>query len=84
MLYYLLLCKSLTYAQRSARVLEQSGITVTVSKVPQSVSIQGCAYCVKVSERKVREAINLLRQAGLAPGRAFTLNADGTAKEVGL
>ena len=36
--YCLIMCRSLTYAQRSSQVLERAGITATVLKAPQSVS----------------------------------------------
>ena len=45
--YCLILCRSLTYAQRSSRVLERAGITAVVRKAPLSVSKTGCTYCVK-------------------------------------
>lgn len=44
--YCLIMCRSLTYAQRSSQVLERAGITATVLKAPQSVSKTGCTYCV--------------------------------------
>ena len=46
--YCLIMCRSLTYAQRSSQVLERAGITATVLKAPQSVSKTGCTYCVKL------------------------------------
>ena len=46
--YCLILCRSLTYAQRSSRVLERAGITAVVHKAPLSVSKTGCTYCVKL------------------------------------
>ena len=44
--YCLILCRSLTYAQRSSRVLERAGITAVVRKAPLCVSKTGCTYCV--------------------------------------
>ena len=71
MSYYLLMCKSLTYAQRMARTFERYGITAIVTKGPQSLSAQGCAYCVKISERRLPEAVRAMRDSGLGPVKIF-------------
>ena len=47
MVYYLLICRSLTYAQRTAKALEHAGITAILTKVPLHISPDGCGYCVQ-------------------------------------
>lgn len=81
MLHYLIMSRSLTYAQRSARLLERSGITAAVAKAPQLVSGNGCGYCVSVSYKNGRRAVEILEEAGLYTGKAYVLGADGTARE---
>jgi rhodanese-related sulfurtransferase len=83
-IYYLLICRSVTYAQRAARALERAGITAIVSRVPQAVAIDGCAYCVKVSGYNISGALVAIKQAGLYPVRVFARYADGNLSEVGL
>ena len=73
----LLSCRSLTYAQRSTRVLERAGITATVSRLPRSVSERGCGYCVIVAPRHLDRALERLSAAGLSPKRVFIRDADG-------
>ena len=41
MTQYLLMCRSLTYAQKSVKLLERSGITAAVVKAPQGLSSSG-------------------------------------------
>lgn len=82
MLHYLIMCKSLTYAQRAARVLEHSGITVVITKVPQHLAGEGCTYSVRVSERRLTDALSALKSAGLGSNRIFLQNADGEIREV--
>ncbi len=82
MLRYLIMCRSLTYAQRSARALENAGITAVVAKAPQGVSNAGCAYCVKVSERRLNEALSVLKRAGLSPTRVFLQKDSGEVSEI--
>ncbi|HNX99310.1 MAG TPA: DUF3343 domain-containing protein [Oscillospiraceae bacterium] len=84
MLHYLIMTRSLTYAQRAARLLERAGITAAVIKAPQSVSVNGCAYCVSVSYKHGPRAVKLLDEADLRSGRIFLQEADGTLREAKL
>ena len=78
---YLLTCRSLTYAQRGARVLERAGITATVSRVPKNISINGCAYGIVVAARHKEKAIALLTRGGLPPEKVFLRREDGMVTE---
>ena len=51
MVYYLIVCRSLTYAQRTASALERAGITAHILRSPKMISGKGCSHSVKVSER---------------------------------
>ena len=82
MLNYLIICRSLTYAQKAARVLERAGITAIVTKAPQGTVKEGCAYCVKVSERRLTDALQALKNADLGSGRVFMQNPAGELREV--
>ncbi len=84
MVYYLLICRSLTYAQRTAKALEHAGITAIVTKVPLSISPDGCGYCVKVSSKNVSNALIALKNAELYPIKIYVLYADGNYGEVSL
>ena len=74
---YLIRCRSLTYAQRIAKTLERSGITAIVSKTPQYISDEGCGYCVKLSGKRLSDALFVLKSAGLQPGAIFVRGEDG-------
>ena len=82
MLHYLIMCKSLTYAQRAARVLEHIGISVVITKVPQGLAGEGCTYSVKVSERRLADALEALKNAGFKSNRVFLQTAAGEIREV--
>ena len=82
MLQYLLMCRSLTYAQRASRLLERSGITAIVSKIPKSAAGSGCNYCIKVSEKRLTSALEILNTSGLGPSRIFVMSHDGSVSEV--
>ena len=84
MVYYLIVCRSLTYAQRTAAVLERAGITARILRAPTSIAGERCSYAVKVSERRLAESLVLLNRAGLPPKGVFITEADGSYREVWL
>lgn len=84
MVYYLIICRSLTYAQRTAQALERTGISAHILRSPKSISGEGCSHSVKVSERNLTDALLVLNRVGLAPKRVFVQGSDGSYKEVRL
>ena len=84
MLYYLIVCRSLTYAQRTAAALERTGITARVLRSPKSIAGEGCSHSVKISQRSLPEALLVLQRADLAPKRNFITAGAGSYQEVEL
>ena len=84
MVSYLILCRSLTYAPRTAGVLERSGIKGRVARLPHSIAGEGCGYCVRVGEHSFDGALRSLREDGMSPKRVYRENADGSFVEVTL
>lgn len=82
MVYYLITCRSLTYAQRAARALERSGITAIVARPPTGFVESGCAYSLKVSEKHFQNALMILNSEGLKYKKVFLLKDDGTGTEI--
>ena len=82
MVYYLIVCRSLTYAQRTARVLERAGISGYIMRAPKLISGEGCSDCVKVAERWLAPALKVLNREGLGPKRVFLQNEEGSYSEV--
>ena len=84
MLYYLIVCRSLTYAQRTAAALERVGIAARVLRSPRSISGEGCSNSVKISQRSLTQALQVLQRAGLSPKRVYITAGDGSYEEVAL
>lgn len=82
MVSYLILCRSLTYAQRTARILEQAGISGHVMRTPRSIAGEGCGYCVKISEQWLSKALALLRREGLGPKQVYIQTGENSFREV--
>ena len=84
MLYYLIVCRSLTYAQRTAAAVERTGLTARVLRSPKSIAGEGCSHSVKISQRSLPEALLVLQRADLAPTRIFITAGAGSYQEVEL
>ena len=84
MIDYLILCRSLTHAQRSASVLERSGISARVMRCPKEISSEGCSHCVRIGYRTFAKALGILLQSGLEPKHVFERDGSGGFQEVEL
>ena len=84
MVYYLIICRSLTYAQRTASVLERVGITAHILRAPRAIAVEGCSHGVKIAQRRLPDALVALNRASLTPQRVFIMEADGSYQEVRL
>ena len=82
MLFYLIICRSLTYAQRTAAILERVGITARVLRSPKSIDAEGCSHAVRISERSLSVALKLLAKEEMMPKRVFVITAEGMYREV--
>ncbi|MBE6949160.1 MAG: DUF3343 domain-containing protein [Ruminococcaceae bacterium] len=82
MINYLLICRSLTYAQRTAKALERAGIAAIVNRTPSEIASEGCGYCVKIPERRLSETLVLLKNHELSPSRIYMMFSDGRLTEV--
>ena len=81
MTQYLILCRSLTHAQRSARLLERSAITATVVKAEAGLSTGGCRYAVQLY-RHFNDAIRILRDANMIKGKIYRRVDGGSYEEI--
>ncbi len=79
---YLIMCRSLTYAQKAARVLERNGINVGIRRAPQELSGAGCSYTVSIRANKAIKAVEILRKENLLQGRIFETDENGNIREV--
>ena len=80
MVEYLLICRSLTYAQRTGAVLERVGIRTRIRRAPKAASAEGCGYAVTIAERDLTHALTVLKSASLSPKRIF-LRREGEAEQ---
>ena len=80
MVHYIIICRSLTYAQRTAKVLERAGITAIVMRPPEDIMGEGCTYGVKLRQRNLAQALKLLKDAGMSHGKVYLLRPNGSVE----
>lgn len=79
---YIFMCRSLTYAQSAARVLEKNAVSAAIRKAPSGLSGNGCSYSVSVSYARGTAAAGILRREGLLQGKVYLRHDDGSYTEV--
>ena len=79
--FYLFSLRSITTAQRMQQILERTGIKAGIQRAPAMLSQKGCAYVLRVSAVRYRDALDLLKQQGMSPVGIFAYQ-NGTYQEV--
>ncbi len=81
-MYYLIMCRSLTYAQRIFHALERAGIPARLQRSPAELSHGGCGYSVRIPARHLARAMTILRRTGLPYLRIYISSPEEGFQEV--
>ena len=81
--HYLILARSVTYAQRMQRAVSRAGIRCQMFRAPRELSDSGCAYAIKVETVDLANALYAVYRSSLGPVRVF-LYQNGTYREVSV
>ena len=73
-MYYILMCRSMTAAQKTARALQRAGVFAAVTKAPQSANPNGCTYGVKIAERNISGTTAILSREKLQVEKILELD----------
>ena len=68
---YLILARSITYAQRMQSVLGRVGLRCQISRAPRTLTDLGCAYVLGIETNDIGGVILLLEKEGLKPVSVF-------------
>jgi type III secretory pathway lipoprotein EscJ len=66
----LIACRSVTYAQRAVRLLEQAGMRASMRRLPADLPETGCGHAVRVRREQAAEAMQVMNKAGF-PAKIF-------------
>lgn len=81
--HYLIIARSVTYAQRMQRVLLRSGLRCQIARAPRDLTDRGCAYVLRVAAPDLSQALIALHRESLDPVQIF-LYQHGYYQEVGI
>ena len=83
MVKYVVMCRSITSAQRCARLLEKNLIRAVVIRAPRALTETGCAYAIVIG-KKFKEAVELLQKNDMPFGKIYEMDGEGEYREVSL
>lgn len=69
--HYLIIARSVTYAQRMQRALGRAGIHCRIFRAPRELTELGCAYAVELSVPDLTAALQILHREKLDPVQIF-------------
>lgn len=84
MVNYLIMCRSLTYAQKISRTLERAGIRAWIVRSPASITPSGCSHSVKIAERNLMTALQVINRFQLPYMGVYIGSAEEGYQEVAL
>ena len=82
MRFYFITFRSVTYAQRAEKLLNQRGYRVSLMRTPRWMEEQGCGYCLGMKEADIRQAVELLRKMEIPMRKVYVRQEDGIMKEM--
>ncbi|MBE6947512.1 MAG: DUF3343 domain-containing protein [Ruminococcaceae bacterium] len=74
---WLITFRTITFAQRAERILQEGGINTRLHRTPKSLSQRGCGYCLSLREADVPVAIELLHLRQLRYEKIYVSSANG-------
>ena len=83
-MFYLIMCRSLTHAQRVSNALERAGISTRILRSPAAISPEGCSYSVRIKQSGLARGLTVLNRMGLAYLGVYVSSGDYGWQEVEL
>lgn len=81
--HYLMIARSVTYAQRMQGALDRAGIRCQLFRAPRELIDAGCAYAVRIEVPDLAAALPVLYRESLYPVQIFVTQR-GFYREVAL
>ena len=84
MYFYFITFRSVTFAQRAEKLLNQQGYRVNLMRTPRLMEEQGCGYALKLWTNDIAAAVRLLRESKIQLRRVYVQLEDGQMEEANL
>ena len=75
--YYLFAARSVTHAQRMARLLSDAGISAKIRRAGAAITERGCGYTLEIQRRHAARAMQACRAGGVLPVKVLFVSDDG-------
>lgn len=74
--------RSVTYAQRGERALQNEGIRCTLLRTPKWMEVQGCGYSLRLRTQDVKPGLEALQRSGVPMRKVYIQTSEGTLEEI--
>ena len=81
---YYITFRSVTWAQRGEKLLEEKGIRCTLQRTPRWMEEQGCGYSLRVRCQDVMPALEILRANDVSFRKVYLTRENGNMEELAL
>lgn len=61
----LIVCKSVTHAQKIMNIINNAGFFATISRTPSDINMKACSYSVSIYKKDFDRVILLLKQRNI-------------------
>ena len=82
--FYFITFRSVTFAQRAEKQLNQSSYCVSLLRTPRWMEEQGCGYALKLWSNDISQVVKLLRENKIPLRKVYIQLEDGHMEEVKL
>ena len=82
MRFFYITFRSVTFAQRGERVLQEAGIRCTLLRTPRWMEQQGCGYCLRLWTNEINSAIRSLEKQQIPYRKVYIQARDGQLEEM--
>ena len=79
--FYYITFRSVTYAQRGEKILQEEGIRCTLLRTPRWMEEQGCGYCMRLWTKETKQALHLLRKNQIPYKKIYIQGRDGQLED---
>ena len=84
MRFYFITFRSVTFAQRAEKLLNQKAIRVSLMRTPRWMEEQGCGYALKLWANDILPVVKLLRENKIQLRKVYVQMENGDMEEVGI
>lgn len=81
MRFYFITFRSVTFAQRAEKLLNQQGYRVNLMRTPRWMEEQGCGYALKIWSDDIIPAVRVLRENKIQMRKVYVQLENGEMEE---